>query len=106
MHGQTTTTVSYAVTSLSPERADAATLLKLWRSRWAIENKTFWVRDVVFGEDRCRIRTGRAPENFSILRNAAINYFRIRKVGNIAAALRKNAVQLAPLLSHLRLPTF
>ena len=104
--GETTRTVSYAITSLTPHQADAAVLLQMWRDRWAIENRTFWVRDVVLGEDHCRIRTGRAPENMSILKNAVINYLRARKVPNIAAALRENAVKLQPLLARLRLPTF
>jgi predicted transposase YbfD/YdcC len=94
------------VTSLSAEQADAAALLRLWRARWEIENRTFWVRDVVFGEDRSRIRTGRAAENMSLLKNAAINYLRAGKVRNITAALRKNAVQVASLFAKLRLPTF
>ena len=74
--GQTTTTVGYAVTSLSPEKADAEALLKMWRGRWEIENRVFWIRDVVQREDHSRIRTGRAPESMSILKNAAINYLR------------------------------
>jgi hypothetical protein len=94
------------VTSLSAAQATPAMLLSLWRDRWSIENRTFWVRDVVFGEDRSRIRTGRAPENMSLVKNAALNFLRASKVPNIAAALRKNAVQLAPLLAKLHLPTF
>ena len=49
VHGETTTTVQYAITSLSPDRASPERLLDLWRGRWEIENRLFWVRDVVFG---------------------------------------------------------
>ena len=35
----------YAVTSLPPEKADAARLLELWRGHWGIENRVHWVRD-------------------------------------------------------------
>ena len=42
----------YAITSLTPERADAARLLGIWRGHWGIENRLHWVRDVVFGEDQ------------------------------------------------------
>ena len=104
--GETTTTVSYAVTSLPPRRANAQTLLSLWRGRWAIENSAFWVRDVVFGEDHCRVRTGHGPEIMSHLKNAAINFLRALKTPNIAAALRENAVKVKPLLTKLRLTTF
>ena len=43
---------AYAITSLPPERADAARLLKI--CVWGIENRLHWVRDVVFGEDQSR----------------------------------------------------
>ena len=103
---ETTTTVSYAVTSLSSQQAGAATLLKMWRGRWDIENRLFWIRDTVLREDHSRIRTGTAPQSMSILKNAAINYLRALKVPNVAAALRKNAVKVQPLLHRLGLRTF
>lgn len=101
--GKTKITVQYAITSLPREKADAARLLALWRSRWAIENKAFWVRDVVFGEDRCRIRTGSAPHVLSVLRNSAITLLHALKVPNITAALRQHALKLNLLLSRLRI---
>lgn len=88
------------VRRLPPEQADAATLR---RSHWAIENKTFRVRDMVFGDDRCRMRTGRAAENLSILKNVAINYLRARKTDNIAATLRKTPPAYAPQLLSSRI---
>ena len=53
---------AYAITSLLPERADAARLLEIWRGHWGIENKLHWVRDVVFREDRSQMRTGSVPQ--------------------------------------------
>ena len=38
------------------------------RSHWSIENGLHWVMDVVFGEDRSRIRDGHAAENMSFIR--------------------------------------
>jgi hypothetical protein len=99
--GETRTSVSYAITSLPPERASSAKLLDLWRGRWAIENRLFWVRDVVFREDHSRIRTGTAALATSHVRNAAINYLRARKVDNNAAALRENALKVEALLREL-----
>lgn len=99
---QTKTTVSYAVTSASREQANAPQLLKWWRGRWEIES-TYWVRDQVFGEDHHRSRTGSAPFALSQIRNAAINFCRTLKLGNIQAALREHALKLDVLLIRLRI---
>ncbi|ADH63842.1 transposase IS4 family protein [Allomeiothermus silvanus DSM 9946] len=54
--GEVRRTVSYALTSLGPEVADAKRLGSLLLSRWEVENRSFWVRDVCFGEDACQVR--------------------------------------------------
>ena len=79
---------AYAITSLRPESADAARLLKIWRVHWGIENKLHWVRDVVFGEGRSQVRTGAAPQLLAALRNSVIGLLRLGGVKNISAALR------------------
>jgi predicted transposase YbfD/YdcC len=53
--------VVYGVTSLSRERANAEELLKIARGHWAIENKSHWVRDVTYDEDRSQVRKGSIP---------------------------------------------
>ena len=63
--------VIYAITSLAPDKLDAGALLQLSRDHWAIENCLFHVRDVTFGEDACRVRSGSAPQALAELRNAA-----------------------------------
>lgn len=80
--------IDYAITSVSREQADAATLLGWWRGHWGIENRSHYVRDVTFDEDACRIRKGDAPQNLAALRNALISMFRLEGHTNIAAALR------------------
>lgn len=72
--------VVYAITSLAPEQADAAALLALARDHWRIENSLFHVKDVSFGEDACRVRSGQAPFVLSHLRNAALNLIRRRNL--------------------------
>ena len=67
--GRETVERAYAITSLPVERADAARLLSIWRGHWGIENRLHWVRDVVFGEDQSRVRTGSAPQLPAALRN-------------------------------------
>ncbi|WP_439381953.1 ISAs1 family transposase [Amycolatopsis lexingtonensis] len=43
------------------------------RDHWGIENRLHWVRDVTYGEDSSRIRTGTAPRVMAGLRNLAIS---------------------------------
>jgi len=99
--GETKTTVQYAITSLSPQAASAEKLLRLWRDRWAIENRLFWFKDVVLGEDHSRIRSGQAPRAMSVVRNAIVNYLRTCNVKHLAAELRRNALNNKHLFTKL-----
>jgi hypothetical protein len=82
--------VTYLITSAPPDRADAARLLRANRGHWGIENRTHWVRDVTFDEDRSQARSGNLPRTMATLRNLAISVLRLAGIGNIAAALRHN----------------
>ena len=79
--------VSYAITSAAPERADATVLLRTIRGHWGIENRTHYVRDVTFDEDRSQIRSGAAPQAFAASKNLAIALLRRQGWINIAAAI-------------------
>ncbi len=83
--------VTYAITSLPPERADARTLLGHLRGHWGIENTTHWVRDVTFDEDHSQVRTGAAPQGMAALRNLVLALLRRAGHANIAAACRTYA---------------
>jgi predicted transposase YbfD/YdcC len=89
--GKTSYEQQYAVTSLTPARADAARLQALWRGHWGIENGLHWVRDVSFGEDGNPIRTGNGPRGMAAVRNVVISVLRRAGHTNIAAALRTYA---------------
>jgi hypothetical protein len=82
------TEVVHGVTSLPPERADAARLLSLNRGHWAIENRVHWVRDVTFDEDRSQVRKRNGAHMMASLRNLAISVLRLAGATNVAAALR------------------
>jgi predicted transposase YbfD/YdcC len=71
--GKKTVEVVYGITSLSPERANAAALLALLRTHWQIENGLHYIRDVTLGEDACRVRAGTAPQILAGLRNAVLH---------------------------------
>jgi predicted transposase YbfD/YdcC len=85
--------VVYGVTSLSPQRATPTRLLELVRGQWQIENKSHWVRDVTFDEDRSQVRCGNIPQVMAALRNTAIGLLRWAGHTNIAAACRQLAAQ-------------
>jgi predicted transposase YbfD/YdcC len=78
-HGRRAEAVSL-ITSLSPAQASPRRLLELVRGHWRSENSLHYVRDVTFGEDRSRLRTGNAPQILAALRNLAIT--RIHRGGS------------------------
>lgn len=86
--GQQSEQVSYAVTSLSRQRAQAEHLARWWRGQWTIENRAHYVRDETFREDRCQIHTGHAPQVLAALKNGLLNALRDQGWTNIADALR------------------
>jgi predicted transposase YbfD/YdcC len=91
--------VVYGITSLRPERATPERLLDLVRGHWQIENKSHWVRDVTFDEDRSQVRCGNIPHVMAALRNTAIGLLRWAGHTNIAAACRRLAAQPAQALA-------
>jgi predicted transposase YbfD/YdcC len=74
-----------AVTTAPAETADTATLARCVRGQWAIEAQHF-VRDVTFGEDACRARTGSLPRVLATLRSLAISLAHLAGWTNNAAA--------------------
>lgn len=76
---------------ISSSKDSAESLLAAVRGHWEVENKLHWVLDVVFREDDCRSRSGYSPENFSMLRQFALNLIKkepsdksVRRKVNIA----------------------
>jgi hypothetical protein len=55
---------------------------------YAIENSLHYVRDVTFGEDRSRIRTGNAPQVMAALRNLTITLIHRSGSSQIATSRR------------------
>jgi hypothetical protein len=91
-HGGARSSVAIlGVTSLTAARADGPQIAVHVRKHWGIENKLHCVRDVTFGEDASRVRTGTAPRVMASLRNLAVSVLRLAGHANIAAALRHTA---------------
>jgi len=89
--GKVSRETSYLITSLRPQEASPAKLLRLMRGHWGIENRLHWVRDVTFDEDRSQVRRGSGPQAMAALRNTALGLLRLKGVCNVAAAQRSLA---------------
>ena len=100
--GKTTVEVVHAITSLPPKTADASALLAYWRGHWQIESM-HWVRDVTFGEDRCRVKHPVGGKSLACFRNAALNLLRTNQVKGVTAALRDFVSSPTKLLKFLRI---
>jgi len=86
--GKTSQEVVYLITPLTPAEATPRRLLALVRGHWSSENSSHYVRDVSFGEDRSRLRTGSAPHILAALRNLAITLIHRSGSSQIAATRR------------------
>ena len=69
--------VVFGITSLARERAGAAELLNLTRTRWGIENGRHFRRDGTLHEDAGRTRRGAGPQVMAIMRNIVIYLHRL-----------------------------
>ena len=74
--GATSTELTYALTSLTADRASPEQLAALVRNHWHIENRLHYVRDFTYDEDRCRVYVRDLPRNLACLTNAAISIVR------------------------------
>ena len=91
--GKNTSTTHFYITSLAGK---AATLGRLIRDHWGIENGLHWTLDVAFREDGNRTRSRNAGANLGLLRRAAVSLLKQDarkgsiKAKRLNAALDKN----------------
>jgi predicted transposase YbfD/YdcC len=102
---RTSKEIVYGITNLPATQAGPAELAAYARGHWTIENKLHYVRDVTYGEDDSKVRTGNAPRTMASLRNLAIGLLRQAGETNIAKALRHNARSLTRTLKLLGINT-
>lgn len=67
----------YYITSHSDKSAEE--IGTIIRRHWHVENKLHWQLDVSFDEDNCRLRSGHAAANFSLLNKIALNLLKNEK---------------------------
>ena len=94
---------AYAITSLRPEQASPAQLLRLWQRHWWIENREHWIRDKVFGEDASTTHSGTAPQVFAAFRNLALSLLHRWRHRHLTAAREYYATHPAALFRRLQL---
>lgn len=74
------------------------------RSHWAVENSLYWVLDMVFRDDECRVKTDNAPANFTTIKHIATNLLRLPTTKDSLRSRRKIAAWddtfLASLIAH------
>jgi predicted transposase YbfD/YdcC len=75
--------IAYYLSSLSPKVKRFA---KAVRGHWGIENRLHWSLDVIFSEDKSRVRKDHSPLNLSMLRRLALAI--LRKDTSIKDSLR------------------
>jgi predicted transposase YbfD/YdcC len=68
--GEVSEEIRYYISSSTQGAKDFSSSI---RGHWEVENKLHWVLDVVFREDDCRCSAGHSAENFSMLRQFALN---------------------------------
>ena len=90
-HGTPKRTLRYGITSLPPQQADAARLLRLRRGHWSIENRLHRHKDVNFGEDASLVHAGAGPTVLALLRDAALNLLHQTGATRVASCLRTHS---------------
>jgi predicted transposase YbfD/YdcC len=97
--------VSYGVTSLTREQADAYRLLALSRGHLGIENKLHYRRDDTLRKDRCRLK-GQGAQAMAVLYNLVLGLLRNQGFETVPDARRHYAANLQEAIALvLRSPT-
>jgi hypothetical protein len=82
--------IAYGLTNHSRESASPERLLAFKRDHWGIEAHHY-ILDWNWDEDRCRLRTGHAPENITRLRPFAVGLININGDDSVTATIAKLA---------------
>jgi len=101
--GKATLDIRYGVTSAPATVLDAQGLLGATRGHWGMETGLHGRRDVRFGEDAMRTRTGQAPHVLATLNNLALGLLGRLGITNVAEAQRALDYHIDRALhSHIR----
>ena len=90
--------VVFGFTSLAPDWAGPADILRLVRGHWRVE-ALHHIRDVTYDEDRHRAGKGNGPQAMAALRNLAIGLIKAFIPGTVPHGHRTLAQDLPGLLA-------
>lgn len=76
------------ITSRNAEKIGAADLNRHVRGQWTIENKSHYIRDTAYQEDRNQAWQGEGPQVLAALRNLAISLLRMNGAKNIKETMQ------------------
>ena len=85
--------VSYGVSSLTRDEANADRLLELVRGHWGIENGLHFRRDDTLKEDRCRLK-GQGAQAMAVVNNLVLGLLRKARFETLPDARRYYAANL------------
>jgi predicted transposase YbfD/YdcC len=71
------------LTSRKAGKMTAADVNRNTRSHWGIENKSHYIRDTVYREDRSQAYSGDGPQALASLRNLTLGLLRMKNVNAI-----------------------
>jgi len=91
--GKVMTEVSYGITSLTSQEANADRLLAIARAHWSIENKLHFRRDDTLKEDRCRLK-GQGAQAMAAINNLVLGLLRKTSFETLPDARRYCAANL------------
>jgi predicted transposase YbfD/YdcC len=97
--------VVHGITSLTVEQATAQALAGWVRTHWGIENKSHYVRDVVFSEDHQHAYLGASAQAMATFRNLALGLLRLAGITEIKRTLERiaaNRTRILPILAASR----
>jgi predicted transposase YbfD/YdcC len=86
INGKVEQETRYYISSLS---GNAAQIAGAVRTHWSIENSLHWLLVVSFNENACRIRKDHAPQNFSLLRQMALNLLNQQNTSKIGIKAKR-----------------
>ena len=86
--GKVTTRTRYYICSLP---LNVKQFARAVRSHWGIENRLHWILDMTFRDDDSRVRKDQGPNNFAVIKHAAINLLNKAKDKKSIRVMRKKA---------------